>query len=228
MKTSNILTCYMCDAIATSYEHAPAKCIFPERKDLPSGIDYRKNLIKVPSCDRHNTQKSADDEYLLYILPASIGSNEAGINQFLTKVQRAILRKPALSNEITENPIEVIIHDIETGELFTSVGLRVNVARIQDACEKTARAIYFYHTGCKHLGAISIVWNFTLNFLDPSLNQRNEQLFKMADCILTGLPVYGDNPEIFIYKLAENEGITMIDMTFYGQNRVLAVMGSSQ
>ena len=36
-------TCYMCDEIATSDEHVPPKCIFPEVKDL--GIDYRKGRV---------------------------------------------------------------------------------------------------------------------------------------------------------------------------------------
>lgn len=28
--------------------------------------DQRIDVIKVPSCDLHNTKKSSDDEYLLY------------------------------------------------------------------------------------------------------------------------------------------------------------------
>lgn len=35
-------TCYMCDAPATSEEHVPPKCLFPERKDLPQGMDLRR------------------------------------------------------------------------------------------------------------------------------------------------------------------------------------------
>lgn len=50
-------TCYMCDAEATTVEHVPPKCIFPESKDLSSTdklLDFRKQLITVPSCDDHN------------------------------------------------------------------------------------------------------------------------------------------------------------------------------
>ena len=60
--------CYMCDNLATTIEHAPPKCIFPEKKDLPAGMDLRKELITVPSCEEHNTAKSTDDEYLLNII----------------------------------------------------------------------------------------------------------------------------------------------------------------
>ena len=73
----------MCECLATSQEHAPPRCIFPEQKDT-GGIDYRKSLIKVPSCETHNTAKSTEDEYLMYVLPTSIAANNVGINQFLT------------------------------------------------------------------------------------------------------------------------------------------------
>jgi hypothetical protein len=57
----------MCDSLATSSEHVPPKCFFPEKKDLPREVDLRKNLFKVPSCDAHNSQKSHDDEYFFYV-----------------------------------------------------------------------------------------------------------------------------------------------------------------
>ena len=44
-------TCYMCEKESTSSEHVPPKCLFPEKKDLPDGVDLRKSLITVPSCD---------------------------------------------------------------------------------------------------------------------------------------------------------------------------------
>ena len=31
--------CYMCEKLATSVEHIPPQCLFPEQKDLPDGID---------------------------------------------------------------------------------------------------------------------------------------------------------------------------------------------
>ena len=53
--------CYYCGEPAMSEEHVPPKCLFPEQKD--TGKDYRKNLITVPSCDKHNAGKSCDDEF---------------------------------------------------------------------------------------------------------------------------------------------------------------------
>src|SRR5262249_38328640 len=58
-------TCFMCDKPATTKDHIPPLCFFPEQKDIPKGANYRKNLITVPACDEHNSKTSMDDEYLL-------------------------------------------------------------------------------------------------------------------------------------------------------------------
>ena len=216
----------MCDQPATSDEHAPPKCLFPEQKDLPPNTDYRKNLIKVPSCDIHNTAKSKDDEYLLYILPASAGSNNVGLNQFLSKVQRAIKRNPNLAKNLTETPVAVSIQNTETNVWSNSVALKIDICRIQDSLEKTARAIYFHHTGKKHLGNVSIVGNFTLNLEDISLNTRTQELFFMAEPILFNQTLYGENPEVFTFKIASFEKITLLELLFYGTNKALAVLSN--
>lgn len=59
--------CYMCVSPATSREHVPPLCLFPESKDV-GGKDYRRNLITVPSCDEHNSKKESDDEFLMVSL----------------------------------------------------------------------------------------------------------------------------------------------------------------
>src|SRR6266576_4429106 len=81
--------CYMCDKPATSHEHVPPKCIFPERKDT-GGEDLRDQLMTVPSCDEHNTRKSKDDEFLMVSLAGILGNNSIGYRQKFTKVNRAI------------------------------------------------------------------------------------------------------------------------------------------
>ena len=57
--------CYMCDSYAVTVEHVPPACLFPEKKDSKD-IDFRKNLITVPSCEIHNSKKSDDDEFLMF------------------------------------------------------------------------------------------------------------------------------------------------------------------
>jgi len=50
--------CYFCGENAQSKEHVPARCFFPENES------YRKQLITVPSCEKHNEDTSVDDEYV--------------------------------------------------------------------------------------------------------------------------------------------------------------------
>ena len=52
--------CYICSRPATSKEHIPAQCFFPE--------DYRCNLLTVPSCEKHNNEKSSLDEYVFGVI----------------------------------------------------------------------------------------------------------------------------------------------------------------
>jgi hypothetical protein len=77
--------CYACNNIATSREHVPPKCLFPTEL----GINLRKALITVPSCEVHNGKKSDDDEFLLASLAGIIGCNDIGLLHKLTKVDRA-------------------------------------------------------------------------------------------------------------------------------------------
>ena len=94
----NNQSCYMCDNLATTKEHVPPKCLFPEKKDLKDiSLDLRKGLIKVPSCVDHNCKKSGDDEYLLNVLSMTIQTGKYGLLNFESKVMRSWSRKDRIS-----------------------------------------------------------------------------------------------------------------------------------
>ena len=103
------MTCYMCEKLETGVEHVPPRCLFPKQKDLPAGVDLRKQLITVPACDEHNTCKSQDDEYLLYLLVINLPANETAKNQFFTKIMRSIQLNPGLIKRFTQ--INGVRHD---------------------------------------------------------------------------------------------------------------------
>lgn len=218
----------MCESIATTREHAPPKCIFPEKKDTPDGKDFRKNLIKVPSCNIHNTEKSQEDSYLMHILPTSIGINDVGINQFLTKVQRAIERRPALFKQIGETAKTVLVHDTIENKWFQAAALHLDMSRIHKVIEMNARAIYFHEHGEKFTKQIKIQTNFTLDLEDPNLNESQEKIFKMSDFLLEGSHTSGENPEVFFYRSARDKNIELLEFTYYGQSKAIAVLDHSQ
>jgi len=83
----------MCASLATSREHTPPSCFFPEESAF--GRDLRKNLVTVPSCDHHNSKKSKDDEFFrAAILMATAQHSDAGRHQFFQKLLVASARMP--------------------------------------------------------------------------------------------------------------------------------------
>src|SRR2546425_11477598 len=81
--------CYACEAKKSSREHAPPKCFFPED---PA---YRKDLVVVPSCDFHNSEKSGDDVYALWHLAGMQGVNHVGemLHQKLDRARQRDLKR---------------------------------------------------------------------------------------------------------------------------------------
>ena len=213
----------MCECLATSQEHAPPKCIFPEQKDT-AGIDYRKNLIKVPSCEAHNTAKSTEDEYLMYILPTSIAANNVGINQFLTKVRRAIERNPSLVIKLSSNAKKVIVHDTEKDVWFEAPAIQIDMERVHRVIEMNARAIYYYSQKKKFTDPIKVYTNFSLKLDSPEANDLQEKLFNMSALLLQDAEVKGENDDVFTYRMARDGGIEVIEFTYYGASKALAVL----
>lgn len=197
----------MCEKEATSTEHVPPKCLFPEVKDLPKGVDLRKQLITVPACDEHNTSKSKDDEYLLYLLVMNIPANDAAKNQFLSKIVRSVKRNPKLINQFLEKQQPVVAADEKTGKAHNTIALNIDDNRLDSALEHISRALYFHHFGEKWLGEVRTQVDFLLVSLDPingqKLNEPVSQLAEAADSIFAAAPFYGENPEVFKYNVID-------------------------
>ncbi len=220
-------TCYMCEEPSTSSEHVPPKCLFPEQKDLPAGVDLRKSLITVPSCDEHNSMKSSDDEYLLYCLVMSIPSNEIAKNHFFSKIMRAIERNPSLIKRYLSDAHNVHVEDVKTKDISTSIALKIDDARFDKSLEQLSRAIYFHHFGKKHNGVIGIYPNFLLT-MSGEFKEKNESIAKMdqiSEVLFTKEPSYGKNPDVFKYcAVDQGDGEPKyLRLYFYGGNRVTVI-----
>ena len=101
--------CYWCGKSATSTEHVPPKCLFPEEKDISKVYNktFRNSLITVPSCDEHNLGKSKDDEHLLSCLTPVFGNNGVAYVHTKTKVKRTLERNKNLYKIIAEKNIKI-------------------------------------------------------------------------------------------------------------------------
>jgi len=210
----------MCNQEATSVEHAPPKCLFPATKDVPNQRDYRKNLITVPSCDDHNSATSRDDEHLLYTLSASITCNDVGLNQFLTKVKRALERSPTFASTILVGSEPVEVFDEDTQECQEAFCMHVQGNRLDAVFKKCAYALYFHETNTKFQGSVTVVTGFTL-YNVPSLNSAIASAIISAEDYFSQHVARGNNPDVFFYKFEEGEYTGIMLMYFYGKSKVL-------
>lgn len=210
-------TCYMCREKATSREHTPPKCFFPEKKDMPDK-DYRINLISVPSCDEHNSKKSEDDVYLLAVIAAHFGNNKIAANHYATKIFRALKKDIGLQKKILKSAYKTSFHDYKTYALL------VDFKRYVNELSNIARAIYFHEFSEKILAPFDI---HSWNLRDEHLNIRNDVIEFVSiidNLFLSTLPTLGNNQQIFSYKIKriDNPFTVIIKMTFYENYDVLA------
>ena len=203
----------MCLKLATSKEHVPPLCLFPEIKDVPTGEDYRKNLITVPSCDEHNSKKSKDDQFLFLVFLLHYKNNEVGQQHFAGKLIRTLERRSSLLG-VLRDKTEIIVHGSE------SSGFHIDRDRFDTAMERIARALHFHE--------YDEIWSEQIIINTPSLfdlgnhnsfevNLKQQELKLMIDRFLVSHPVKGDNPLIFHYQIDKEPygNKLLIKMVFY-------------
>ena len=208
----NQKTCYMCDGLATSREHVPPLCFFPEHKDIPEK-DYRVNLITVPSCEEHNSRKSDDDSYIFFLISSSLSSRSVAQAQFSTKIIRALRRRPQMRSFISRNiPIKI------QGE--ESIAYEVYRDRFDRVMVHIACGLYF-HTYAENWQHEVIVHTSDLvNIGAADILDYHSGLVKLNDLAADSLvesPLFGENPDIFQYKIRrfQNNQSFLIGMLFY-------------
>ena len=207
--------CYMCERASTSKEHVPPRCLFPEAKDL--GTDLRKQLITVPSCDQHNSNKSADDEFLLISLAGIIGNNSIGYTHKFTKVNRAIKRSAfrLLNEAMNRKRLEWL--EFGPNKFIDVIWGTPDYVRLSNCFDRIARALYFHGFGSRFLGITRVLLGYVL---DQSKNPAEfKRLIKeKVKSELADKPRLGANPEVFTYRFTDPDqyGLFVLYLQFYG------------
>ncbi len=134
----------LCDKVATSVEHCPAKSFFPKTK--------RNNLITVPSCYIHNEKTSLDDEYVRDLILISKDNNIVAEEHFKDKGIQSLQRSAGLFNELTKNPKR--LNFIEGDDNSQNLAFQVDKNRFDKVIEKLLMA-YFILPSIK-LGILSL------------------------------------------------------------------------
>lgn len=214
-------TCYMCDKESVSMEHVPPIGLFPESKDT-KGINFRKNLITVPSCDIHNSKKSDDDEFLLFSLSGLVNNNNVGQFHFHTKVNRAIRRKNKdfINKRVLRNHKYGIVK-INDEEKLISVGYP-DAERLAKCFEHIAHGLYYDKFGKRFIGEIFMINGF-IDYKDSN-QQMLKKFMKRRFELETVLneDFQGENPAVFYYQFhkPDEHGLIAVKMVFYGTAEV--------
>ena len=215
-----IRSCYMCDAEETSVEHAPPKCLFPVRKDVPDGADYRINLITVPSCELHNGLKSHDDEYLLQSLAGSYTSSQVGLTQFITKVSLSFNRAPSKASSFIRRSEPALLKRNAADEWEHGAEIIVEAERLDRVLGNCARALYFHETSNKFVGPVHVITAFTM-YKHPDVQANVTRDVEAATTHFASHPAKGENPFVFWYKFEESQDTATFLMCFYSTSEVL-------
>ena len=219
-------SCYACNKHATTREHVPPKCLFPEQKDLPESVDLRQNLITIPSCEEHNLIKSGNDEYLMYILAMNLSANATGAGH-LRKVARAIERRPKLINGLLKGKQSVLVIDDRTREIYETDQINFDGARLQMILNLIAKGIYYYQYSKRWDGAIKVHPDFISYPHESNASEVNKSMATLAICsekLFAEATLYGENQEVFSYQILEPEEQYhfLMRFSFYGSCKVTA------
>jgi len=190
----------MCGEEATSSEHVPARCFFPKESE------YRKQLITVPSCRRHNEDTSSHDEYVRNFITTHEANNHLAFRQFKEKVTESLKRSRWMIGPAIK------IHTPK-GIVY---GIQIQRPIFDKILRKIAYALYFYTYGTP--------WNRDLIILTKHLVYSDlstddyGKLITAAEVVLPPLPANGKNPQVFKYSFlngGENPDNAVLCMTFY-------------
>lgn len=186
-------TCYMCDAPSVGKDHVPPKCLFPEERR------YRKSLIKVPSCDEHNSGRSKDDQYLRWVLSVTNAHSEVAMRVLNNGASPLFDKKPHLQ----ETFLPDLHFQVSDGGMHKST-FAIDPVRFYNSVTSIARGLYYHHTWHSHkaLGPMEINWGVlkgkqvAIQALDLS-----DQEYETFTSSLPNQPEYtlGENPEVFRY-----------------------------
>ena len=179
----------MCDSPSVSDEHAPPKCFFPKTN--------RKQLVTVPSCDDHNLKTSNDDEYVRNILVTFEGCNELAGGVFGGKAKRSFDNSPKLFKKTFQN---VVWKEVDGTK---KAAFELDFERVENTMHKIKAALHFNHFDEK------VTWKtstFVKQLVGEDLQDGGAgKLFALLDS--EGLEWFGDNPEVFKYRMVRYPGM---------------------
>jgi hypothetical protein len=195
----------------------PPLNLFPEAREN-DGVDYRINLITVPSCDTHNSAKSSDDEFLMVSLAGIIGNNSVGYSHKLGKVNRAIVASANhLLDQVLLEKREIRTYEVAENQFIDVIWGTPDVGRLIRCFEHIAFGLYRHHFKQNFFGSVKVLLGYLIEE-EPNKRQFVRWIRDRAELDLVGKPKVGSNPSVFYYQVSDPDqfGLYMIRLCFYG------------
>ena len=205
--------CYMCDAKAVGKEHVPPRCLFPKQKDLALGEDLRKELLTVPSCNLHNSEKSGDDEYFLNVLTGIVGINEVGRQHYKKQIRRRNSKNPSIIRRFANRSIEI------NGQL----AFEVEIERLDVFIEHLACALYMAHFKSRWHGDVEWLPEFLVQIQSNDKEQEKIKVVKGIDSEFSKIEIHGTNKRVFMYQVVESDELIKMRLYFYDNCKILLI-----
>ena len=179
--------CVFCGSVATTKDHVPPKCIFPE--------DRRENLITVPACELCNSTTRKDDEYFRLIIAGVANDSSAAGEVLQYKILPGAEVRPGLLKKIT-GTMELIDFHTETGiYIGQKPAFTYEASRIHPVVSKIVKGL-FYVRNSRTLAPEYEVDDF---ILQPDLPDETIEA-------LNTLPLYSVDNEVFQYRYYSEPG----------------------
>jgi len=119
-------------------------------------MDYRKDLIMVPSCDNHNGVKSKDDEFFLMYMAANAFSNGTAYIHQATKLERILKRTPHIWAMLMATATPAFVKG-QNGQKSETCVFHIDWARFYSQFEHIARGLYYHHFQVKSPADVTII-----------------------------------------------------------------------
>lgn len=216
-KMEEEIKCYMCDKIAITREHVPPLCLFPEAKDV-KGLNFRQNLITVPSCDEHNSKKSNEDEFLMVSIAGVVGNNLLGYLHTQSKVSRALRRKSSdFINKVVLKNAKSIDFETKDGTKYPVLLGNPDLSRLKKCFEYIAYGLYYHEFNHSFKGNMKVIPGF-VKYDDKDINMLVELMRRKIEVDEITIGKKGDNPYVFQYEFCKPDkfGLFALRIVFYG------------
>jgi len=236
MKSFENVQCYCCEQTATTKDHIPPKCFFPEKKYLSSNSpDYRSHLITIPSCSEHNNSRSRDDEYTAAVIVMN-SESELAFTMFKSKwVQTLLRREGVLGKRIfsTARSARVISKKNSVLIPYETLAISYEMERIKRVIGSIARGLYYLESGYQDKWVNNCIikspkfLNRDLSHVQDAyaLTQINQAFIHGEKHQELGLIKKGSQPDVFYYQFFRSENNNfIIRLVFYGDFTFLAFL----